>query len=358
MKASRVVLTAVSSLLLTACGGGSNDPVNTITFVCSIPTDELFAAAARDAIPSVTNPEVVGSLASFMEDDDRVLGVVVNGEPRAYPFGILWWHEIVNDTLGGENILVTYCPLTGSGIAFDPQVGGLLRNFAVSGLLFRTNLIMLDRENESLWNQMLLGSQCGVDRGTVLTRIPIVETDWLAWKTDHPNTTVMTPNTGAASRPYFFYPYGDYADPNNNLVDFLPAGVTWSNELKTKELVLGVFVGSTLAAYPLEAMAAQGGAVAANDVVASLPVVVTYRSAGNVAVAFDRRVSGQTLTFNVTGSAPFTMVDAETGSEWNSAGEATSGPLSGQRLDQIDDAYVAFRFAWSIFYPDIEVFQF
>lgn len=360
MKAPRVVLTAVSSLLLTACGGGvvSNEPEETISLECSIPEDELFAAAARGAIPSLTNPEVTGSLASFIKDDDRVLGVVVNGEPRAYPFGILWWHEIVNDTLGGENILVTYCPLTGSGIAFDPRVGGLLRNFQVSGLLFLTNLTMVDRENESLWNQMLLGSQCGMDRGAVLTRIPIVETDWLAWKTDHPNTTVMTRNTGVANRPYFVYPFGGYADLNNDFVDFLPAGVTWSNELRTKEPVLGVFVGSTAVAYPLAAMAAQGDAVAANDVVASLPVVVTYRSAGNVAVAFDRRVSGQTLTFNVTGSAPFTMVDAETGSEWNSAGEATSGSLSGQRLEQVDDAYVAFWFAWSIYYPAIDVFQF
>ena len=194
--------------------------------------------------------------------------------------------------------------------------------------------------------------------GTALTRIPIVETDWVTWKTDHPNTTVMTQNTGVANRPYFSYPYGSYANLDNNFVDFLPAGVTWSNELKTKELVLGVFVGSTAVAYPLDAMAAQGDAVAANDVVASLPVVVTYRLAGNLAVAFDRRVSGQTLTFNVTGSAPFTMVDAETGSEWNGAGEATSGPLSGQRLDQLDDAYVAFWFAWSIYYPDIDVFQF
>ncbi len=165
MKASRVVLTAASSLFLTACGGGSNEPVNPISLDCSIPTDELFVGAARDAIPSLTNPEVTRSPASFIQDDARVLGVVVNGESRAYPFGILWWHEIVNDTLGGENILVTYCPLTGSGIAFDPHVGGLLRNFIVSGLLFRTNLTMVDREKESLWNQMLLGSQCGVDRG-------------------------------------------------------------------------------------------------------------------------------------------------------------------------------------------------
>lgn len=359
MKASRVVFAAASSMLLTACGSGGTETLETISLDCSIPTDEIFAAASRDAIPSLTDPEVAGANASFMEDDDRVLGVVVNGEARAYPFGILWWHEIVNDTLGGENILVTYCPLTGSGIVFDPHVGGLLRNFGVSGLLFRTNLTMVDRETESLWNQMLLGSQCGVERGAVLTRIPIVETDWLAWKTDYPNTTVMTPNTGAsAGRPYFSYPYGDYADPNNNFVDFLPSGVTWSSELKTKELVLGVFVGSTLVTYPLEAMAAQGDAVAVNDVVASLPVVITYRSAANVAVAFDRRVSGQTLTFNVTTSAPFTMVDVETGSEWNGAGEATSGPLSGQRLTHVDDAYVAFWFAWSIYYPNVEIFQF
>ncbi len=358
MKSSRVLLTALSSTVLAACGGG-DDIIEPPNLDCSIPTTEIFSAASRDAIPAITLPEVVGANASFMEPDDRVLGVVVNGEARAYPFGILWWHEVVNDTLGGENILVTYCPLTGSGLAFDPLVGGQLRNFAVSGLLWQTNLIMIDLENESLWNQMLLGSQCGIDRGTAFNRFPIVETDWATWIQDYPGTTVMTPNTGVqGQRPYFSYPYFDYAEPSNDFVDFLVPGTTWSRELKTKELVLGVFDGSTATAYPLEAFAAQGNAVVVNDVVSSTPIVVTYRSEGNVAIAFERVVNDQTLTFDVTNEAPFRMVDTETSTAWNSRGEGVAGTLSGQQLAPVEDAFVAFWFAWSLYYPSIEVFTF
>ncbi len=356
MRSSRLLFMALSSALLTACGG--SDVIDPRDLDCSIPTFEMFSAASRDAIPAITMPEVVGANASFIQPDDRVLGVVVNGAARAYPFGILWWHEVVNDTLGGENILVTYCPLTGSGLAFDPLVNGQLRSFGVSGLLWRTNLIMIDRENESLWNQMLLGSQCGIDRGAVLNRFPIVETDWATWTQDYPGPTVMSPNTGFATRPYFEYPYGGYARPSNDFVDFLAPGMTWSRHLLTKELVLGVFNGSTATAYPLRAFAAQGNAVVANDVVSSTQIVVTYRSEGNVAIAFERAVNGQTLTFDVTGETPFIMVDAETGTEWNSRGEGIAGPLSGQQLAPVEDAFVAFWFAWSMYYPDIEVFTF
>ena len=168
----------------------------------------------------------------------------------------------------------------------------------------------------------------------------------------------MTPNTGAATRPYFAYPYGTYADPSNDFVDFVVTGTTWSRELKTKELVLGVFDGSTATAYPLEAFAAQGNAVVVNDVVSSTPIVVTYRSEGNVAIAFERVVNGQTLTFDVTSEAPFRMVDTETGTEWNSRGEGVAGTLSGQQLTPVEDAFVAFWFAWSLYYPSIDVFTF
>ncbi len=357
MKSCRLLFTALGSAVLTACGG--NNIIDPRDLVCSIPTDEILSGGvSRDAIPAITRPEVAGANASFMKPDDRVLGVVVNGEARAYPLGILWWHEVVNDTLGGANVLVSYCPLTGSGLAFDPVVGGQLRNFAVSGLLWRTNLIMVDRENESLWNQMLLGSQCGIDRGAVLDRLPIVESDWATWIQDYPGTTVMTVNTGVESRPHFQYPYGSYAEPSNDIVDFVLPNMTWSRELQTKELVLGVFNGSTATAYPLQALAAQGTAVVVNDVVSSTPIVVTYRSEGNVAIAFERVINGQTLTFDVTGEAPFKMVDTETGTEWNGRGEGLAGALSGQQLAPVDDAFVAFWFAWSLYYPDIEIFAF
>ena len=360
MNSSRILLTTASAVLLAACGGSDTtdptiDPMEAFCLV-GFPEDEFFAATARGAIPALDQPEVAGSHASFMIDTDRILGVEINGEARAYPFGILWWHEIVNDTLGGEDILVSYCPLTGSGIVFDPHVGAEKRDFIVSGLLFNSNLVMLDRQTQSVWNQMLLGSQCGMDRGTELTRLPVVETTWEDWKNRHPNTTVITPNTGFL-RPYFEYPYGDYADPDNDFVDYLPPDTKPPRDvLKTKELVLGVFDGTDAIAYSLEKLAARGVSHIVNDQVGSTPFVVVSRSQWNTAQAFDRRVNGQTLTFTMTNPGPFTMTDDQTGSEWNDWGEAISGPLAGQRLTPVSDAFVAFWFAWSLYYPGSRVY--
>ena len=173
--ASLGILTTVVILACsdsTGTGGGFD-------LTCNIPSNRFFSGGVdRDGIPALTNPEVAsGAGTNFLADAERILGVVINGEARAYPFPVLWWHEMVNDTLGGANILVTYCPLTGSGIVFDPRVGGQARNFGVSGLLYENNLVMFDRDTESLWNQMLLGSQCGVERGADLQRIPVVRND-------------------------------------------------------------------------------------------------------------------------------------------------------------------------------------
>jgi hypothetical protein len=329
----------------------------TMSCVAGFPDDQLFAAASRGAIPALDRPEVAGVEASFMQDSDRLLGVVMNGEARAYPFGILWWHELVNDTLGGANILVSYCPLTGSGIVFDPLIAGDKRDFIVSGLLFNTNLVMLDRQSQSLWNQMLLGSQCGTDRGTALTRLNVVETTWEDWRARYPATTVVTPNTGFGNRPYFSYPYGDYADPDNNFVDFLPPGSTWSRELKTKELVLGVFDGGEAVAYSLERLAGKGVAFLENDQVGSIPYVVVSRRQWNTAQAFDRRIGGSTLTFTLTSPGPLVMADDQTGSEWNAQGVAISGPMEGQRLTPVPNSFTAFWFAWSLYYPNLRLFS-
>jgi hypothetical protein len=255
------------------------------------------------------------------------------------------------------DILVSYCPLTGSGIVFDPRIAGEKREFLVSGLLFNTNLVMLDRESESLWNQMLLGSQCGTDRGTDLTRLNVVETNWEDWKARFPASTVVTPNTGFGNRPYFSYPYGDYADPANDFVDFLPSGTTWNRELKTKELALGVFDGTDAVAYSLERLAAKGVSFLENGQVGSTPYVVVSRSQWTTAQAFDRRMGAETLTFTMTSPGPFVMTDDQTGSEWNAQGVAISGPMEGQRLTPAPNSFTAFWFAWSLYYPDIRVFN-
>ncbi len=345
---SHVLVLSVAAWLATGCSGNSN-PVPDL--VCNIPNDQLFAGGpGRDGIPALDLPRLTDvARAFFMADEDRVLGVEIDGVARAYPLIVMWWHEIVNDTLADANVVVSYCPLTGSGLAFDAFVDGALRVFGVSGLLFENNLMMFDRQTNSLWNQLLMGSQCGPDRGATLARLPVVETTWKQWREAHPQTTVLTLNTGF-NRAYGQYPYGNYNIPDN-AETFFPSS-QFSNARPPKELVLGIREGSATVAYPFGALADRGDAVAVNDQVGTREVLVTYLFSQASARAFDRNVAGQTLSFTVASENPFTLTDNETGSTWDWSGGAIAGPLQGERLTPLEDAWTLFWFAWSVFYPE------
>ena len=357
---SRLLASAATATLI-GCSGGSDggsgptEPDPNANLVCNISTDKIFnGGVGRDGIPSLTNPDVAPSEESLMGNSERVLGLVVGGEARAYGMGILWWHEVINDTLGGLPVLVSYCPLTGSGIAFDPRIDGEARNFGVSGLLFENNLIMFDRTKESLWNQMLLGSQCGPDRGTSLTRLPIVETTWGIWKQMHPNTTFVTTDTGFLLN-YRQYPYDDYDDVDNP--DTLYPTSRFSTRRPPKELVLGIQENSLAVAFPFGTLGEKGLVVAHNDSIGTTPFLVMFLKDQQTAWAFDRRVNGQTLTFSVVEQFTPTFTDEETGSTWDLTGLATAGPLQGERLALHPDAITVFWFAWSVYYPTTRLFE-
>jgi len=350
-----VSLVAPAVVVLLGCSGtsdggpGPTDPDPNKSLVCTIPTDKIVSGGvARDGIPALTNPQVGRAEGSVMGDEERVLGLVVGGQARAYPIGILWWHEVINDTLGGLPVLVSYCPLTGSGLAFDPTIDGELRNFGVSGLLFENNLIMFDRTNESLWNQLLLGSQCGPDRGIALTRFPIIEATWGQWKRMHPNTTFVTTNTGFFLD-YRLYPYENYDDPNNP--ETLFPTTRFSTKRPPKELILGVQDGSSAVAFPFGSLTELGSVVALNDSVGTTPLLVMFLADDQTAIGFDRRVNGQTLTFSVANFNTPTFTDTETGSTWDATGVAITGALQGSRLAMHPDAITVFWFAWSVYYP-------
>ena len=356
---SRLLGSATAATLIgcsggSAVGSGPTEPDPNATLVCNIPTGKIFSVLTRDAIPSLTNPDVARSEESLMGNSERVLGLVVGGEARAYRMGILWWHEVINDTLGGLPVLVSYCPLTGSGIAFDPRIDGEARNFGVSGLLFENNLIMFDRTNESLWNQMLLGSQCGLDRGTSLTRLPIVETTWGIWKQMHPNTTFVTNDTGFFKN-YRQYPYDDYADVDNP--DTLFPTSRFSTQRPPKELVLGIQENSLAVAFPFGTLGEKSLVVAHNDSIGTTPFLVMFLKDQQTAWAFDRRVNGQTLTFSVVEQFTPTFTDEETGSTWDLTGLAMTGPLQGEQLALLPDAITVFWFAWSVYYPATRLFE-
>ena len=187
------------------------------TTQCIIPSDEIISdGSGPDSIPALISPEFVEATEGdeFLGADFLVVGIVVNGEARAYPHNVLWWHETINDFVGGKAVLVTFCPLTGSGLVFDPVTDDGLLQFANSGFLHDNNNVMFDMTARSLWTQMFLGSICGDFRGKKLKLLPVVQSTWEAWKALHPDTGVVSFNTGHA-RNYVRNPYSTYNEIDN-----------------------------------------------------------------------------------------------------------------------------------------------
>ena len=255
---------------------------------CLVPQDAIVnGGPGRDGIPSLTNPDVVsmGEGDSFLIPSDMVLGVVINGEARAYPQAILWWHEIINDVLGGKPITVSFCPLTGSGLVYDPTIAAQLHNFGVSGLLFDNNLILFDRQTDTLWSQMRIEGICGPQTSTSPKLLPVVQSTWGAWKALYPDTTVVSFNTGF-SRNYDRYPYGDYDQPGNG--DLLFPHSFIDTRLPLKAVVLGVENRGVARAYPMSTLNSMGARVAVNDEVNGRPVLIVSDKDSFMILSFER----------------------------------------------------------------------
>lgn len=164
----------------------------------------------KDGIPSLDEPAFIARAASPYADDDRVIGLEINGEAKAYPLGILNWHEIVNDRVGGVNVTVSYCPLCDTAIVFDRGE----TTFGVSGKLYQSCLVMYDRADDSLYAQPWALGVVGpaVDRS--LARRPAVITTLGGWLKRHPESVVLSSDTGYR-RDYQRYPYGSYRGDEN-----------------------------------------------------------------------------------------------------------------------------------------------
>jgi hypothetical protein len=177
----------------------------------SVPPEEIRRGGPeRDGIPALDSPAALAASAAAWHDDEMVMGIEIGGEARAYPVAILNWHELVNDTLGERPILVTYCPLCGTGLVFDRRIAGKTRTFGVSGLLYKSDVLFFDRESESLWSQIKSAAVAGPATGARLDVIRSRMVRWGDWRERHPNTTVLSLETGHR-RNYAENPYGSYA---------------------------------------------------------------------------------------------------------------------------------------------------
>jgi len=316
----------------------------------------------KDGIPALTNPPFVKpSEVTYLRDEDMVLGVVMNGQARAYPHNIGWWHEIVNDRIGDQPISVTFCPLTGTGLVFDAEdeSGGQFE-LGVSGLLFNTNLIMYDRrDGTTLYPQIAHKAVRGPRKGETLTLLPVVETTWATWKQLHPDTKVIATGTYRLSQ-YTSYPYGDYRTNNRFFLFALTTPVEanpnpYSTAFGTKDRVLGVRLDGEAKAYPLEAM---GERAVINDQVGGVDIVVVWDRDRYLAIPYAREVEGQSLSFEVEPDVgfPLSLRDLETGTLWDVNGVGVEGPLAGERLTQVP-AHNSMWFAWVTFWQNTDVWQ-
>lgn len=210
----------------------------------------LSGGPPKDGIPALTDPVFLpASDADYLSDDDRVIGVSINGAARAYPLRILNYHEIVNDRIGEAVIAVTYCPLCDSSVVFEREVEGEEIELGVSGLLYNSNVLMYDRQSdgkESLWSQMAGKAVTGRRSGRALKRLPLVVTTWGAWLHERPETLVLSDETGHL-RDYSRSPYGAYFGNDRLIFPVEPI----AERLPMKEAVVGVIAGDTSMAFPL-----------------------------------------------------------------------------------------------------------
>ncbi len=220
-----------------------------------IPVNKILSGGPpRDGIPSIDKPVFLDADdADYLKDIDRVLGIVVGGkgkeggkaEARAYPIKILNWHEIVNDEISGKAIAVTYCPLCGSGIVYAADFEGKAHKFGVSGLLYNSDVLLYDRQTETLWSQILSKGVSGELVNKKLDVIQSAHTSWASWKAQYPETKVLSKNTGF-SRDYSRSPYGSY---DKDVSIYFPVAFK-SKRYHPKERVLGITINDKQKVYP------------------------------------------------------------------------------------------------------------
>ncbi|MEM7444080.1 MAG: DUF3179 domain-containing protein [Pseudomonadota bacterium] len=307
----------------------------------------VWGGVSVDGIPALTNPTLIeAAAADYLSGDDLVFGVEINGDARAYPLRILNWHEMFNDVIGGVPVSLAYCTLCGAGILFDTTVEGYDEPFVFgsSGFLYRSNKLMYDTATRSLWNQFtgrpVVGPLTG--SGIELDIRPVAITSWESWQDQHPDTRVLSLETGFRRDYRPGAAYGDYfASPEL----MFPAALR-DEALEQKEFVFGIRAPGGAKAWPLGAFA--GGTVI-NDRVGLIDVVLIGDEATRTVRAYRR------------GEFEFAAEDGDLsrligdGTSWTVTEEALVAD-DGRTLPR-EPGHVAFWFAWAGYLRDAELYE-
>jgi len=330
----------------------------------SVPYGEILSGGPpKDGISPIDAPQFVPvkEAEGWLKDREPVVFVKVGDDARAYPIQILIWHEIVNDTVGGEPLIVSFCPLCNTAIAFKRTFDGQVLDFGTTGRLRYSNLIMYDRQTETWWQQATGDAIAGEHTGAQLEFYPASMISWGDFKMLYPDGKVLSRETGQ-TRNYGRNPYAGYDDIDQT--PFLFSGTT-PDQLPPMARVLTVDLNNEAVAYPYDVLSKAG---LINDTVGGENIVVLWtegtasaldttnlsegRDVGT-AVAYARVLDGRMLTFKISDGKIF---DEQTNSEWNIFGQAVAGELTGKQLTQIVSIN-HFWFSWAAFRPGTRIYQ-
>ena len=271
------------------------------------------------------------------------------------------WHEIVNDTVASVPVAVTFCPLCYSANVFDRRVNRKVLSIGVSGMLRHSDMVMYDRQTESLWQQITGKAIVGDMTGSQLKRIPAQIISFEQFRTAHKQGLVLSRKTGYR-RNYGQNPYAGYDDIYKT--PFMFRGKK-DHRLLPMEKVVTISIADSDKAYPYSVTQKLK---VINDNVDDMPLVI-FHSDGAVSAldktriaasrqvgstgAFDRRVDDQTLDFHYNDG---NFYDKQTQSLWDITGRAVNGSLKGKQLKQIVHGDY-FAFAWLVFKPKTEIYR-
>lgn len=294
-----------------------------------------WGGVRKDGIPSLDGPELIPATeADYLRPDDLVFGVAINGDARAYPLRIMGWHEMFNDEIGGVPVALAYCTLCGSGILFETQVPGRSAPlvFGSSGFLYRSNKLMFDRETHSLWNQFTGQPVSGdlVDSGIELVQRPVVVDTWGHWRSQNPDTRVLSLNTGHHRDYGSGVVYQEYFASD----DLMFPAVVDERTHKQKEFVFGIRQFGGAKAWPLSAF---DGRPVINDGMLDHPLVLVGNAMTRAVRAYERG----DLSFEGDAST----LTASDGTRWSVTEDALVAE-DGRRLPRVA-GHIAFWFAWN-----------
>lgn len=297
-----------------------------------------WGGVIKDGIPALVNPALIAAdEAGYLDDGEQVFGVAINGDVRAYPLRIMDWHEMFNDVIGGVPVALAYCTLCGSGILYDTRVEGRAEPFVFgsSGFLYRSNKLMYDQATHSLWNQFtgepVVGPLTG--SGIELKILPVAITTWAKWRQRHPDTKVLSLETGYVRDYRPGRPYGTYfASPGLMFPALVP-----DDALAPKDQVFVLRDGGAEKAWRLSAF--EGGQVV-NDTLSGRPVVLIGDAASRTVRAY---VSGGRV-FAAGADEDHVMAD---GVSWRLEEHALIAE-DGERLERLA-GHIAYWFAWANF---------